>query len=64
MTTTTRDTEFFLDRISLLFATGFFSGYFPVAPGTFATLVCIPIVLLLKMAASPLVYPAATLGLL
>ncbi|MGD9090574.1 MAG: phosphatidylglycerophosphatase A [Desulfobacterales bacterium] len=38
----------FRDRLVLLLATGFFVGYVPVAPGTFGTLIGLPLCYLLS----------------
>ncbi|MGD8343871.1 MAG: phosphatidylglycerophosphatase A [Desulfobacterales bacterium] len=38
----------FRDRLVLLLATGFFIGYVPVAPGTFGTLIGLPLCYLLS----------------
>ncbi|MGD0914936.1 MAG: phosphatidylglycerophosphatase A [Thermodesulfobacteriota bacterium] len=43
-----------MNRLFLLFATGFGAGYSPIAPGTAGTLVAIPIYLLLSAIPFPL----------
>ena len=50
------------DKLVRFTAFGFGAGYLPVAPGTFGTLVGIPLYLLLVQA-GPLVYAAVVLGM-
>jgi phosphatidylglycerophosphatase A len=49
-----------IDRLSLLWATGFGSGLFPIAPGTVGTLVAYPIYWLARCWSSPAVIFALT----
>lgn len=51
----------FKTKICVFYATGFGSGYFPIAPGTVGTAVAIPLTFLLKSYISPWLYILATI---
>lgn len=52
------------DKIAIFLATGFYSGFFPLAPGTAGTLVAIPIYFIIYRFASVIYYSIITLVLL
>ena len=51
------------EKLAIFIATGFYSGYFPLAPGTIGTLIAIPIYLLISRFNSIIYYSIITIVL-